>query len=226
MGKGHLCVLFSALFLILVSLGLIVTSIVTDYWYEVDGSSSTNATVVRSFSYSLGMWRKCYKNGIPIDAPAQDRQGDCVFTYKALTKRAEDDMPASDYRYLSLERSWLALMITAAGLELFTILTLICGLWPGECRTFKRSTLYLVAALMSLLASMAGIASGICFIALRDLDHTSRDTFPAKVDTAYGWSFILAWIGTGLALVEGFMFLCLLRMDYDDVGESGKYQTM
>ena len=51
-----------------------------------------------------------------------------------------------------LERSWLALMITAAGVQLFTILALICGLWPGDCRTIKRSSLYLIASIMSLLA--------------------------------------------------------------------------
>lgn len=51
-----------------------------------------------------------------------------------------------------MERSWLGLMITAAGLQFFTILALICGLWPGDCHSIKRSTLYLIAAIMSLLA--------------------------------------------------------------------------
>lgn len=52
-----------------------------------------------------------------------------------------------------LERSWVALMITAGGLQLFTVITLILGLWPGDCRTLKRSTLYLIAAIFTLLAS-------------------------------------------------------------------------
>lgn len=34
-------------------------------------------------------------------APAEDRHGDCVFTYKDLVKRAEDNMSSDDYRYLS-----------------------------------------------------------------------------------------------------------------------------
>lgn len=226
MGKCHLCLLFTVLFLILVSLGLLVTSVVTDFWYDVDGSKSTNSTIRRDFSYTMGMWRKCYKNGIPISAPKEDRQGDCVFTYKDLVKRAEDNLSSDDYRYLSMERSWVALMITGAGLQFFTVLALICGLWPGDCHSIKRSSLYLIAAIMCLLSSMAAIAGGICFIALRDLDHTSRNAYPSNVDTSYDWSFILAWVGTGLCLVEGFIFLGLLRMDYEDVAESGRYQTM
>lgn len=66
MGRCHLCLLFSALFLILVSLGLIVTSITTDFWYEVDGGASPDPVVKRNFSYSIGMWRRCYKRGIPL----------------------------------------------------------------------------------------------------------------------------------------------------------------
>ena len=65
MGKGHLCLLFTALFMILVSLGLIVTSITTDFWYEVDGSGSSDPVVQRNFTSNIGMWRRCYNNGIP-----------------------------------------------------------------------------------------------------------------------------------------------------------------
>lgn len=225
-GKCHLCVLFAVMFLILASLGLLVTSIVTEYWYEVNGEASTNATLRREYSYHMGMWRKCYRHGIPLDIPLEYRQGDCVLTYKNLTMRAEDNMSSDDYRYLSMERSWVALMITAAALLLFTILAVICGLWPGDCHSIKRSTLYLIAAIMCLLAAMAAIASGICFIALRDLDITKRHVFPPEVELSYRWSFILGWVGTGLSLIDGFLFLGLLKMDYEDVAESGRYQTM
>jgi len=73
---------------------------------------------------------------------------------------------------------------------------------------------------------MAAIASGICFIAMRDLDKSSRLQYPTDVSLRYDWSFILGWVGTGLALLEGFMFLALLRMDYEDVAESGRYNHM
>ena len=65
MSSCHMCCLFTVLLFILVSLGLIVTSIVTDFWYSVDGNDSPNATVRRDFTYHFGMWRKCYENGIP-----------------------------------------------------------------------------------------------------------------------------------------------------------------
>ena len=74
--------------------------------------------------------------------------------------------------------------------------------------------------------AMAGIASGICFIAMRDIDETSREIYPDDVNRSYAWSFMLAWAGTGIVLLQGFVFLCLLRMDYDDVAESNNYKTM
>lgn len=225
-GKCHLCLLFMVMFTILISLALIVTSIVTDFWYQVDGSNSKNATIATEFSYAFGMWRRCYKNGIPASETAAERQGDCVFKYKDYVKPAEDSLSTEEYRYISLQRSWVGLMIAAAGLQLFTVLALICGLWPGECKSIKRSTLYLVAALLSLIATMAAVASGISFIALRDIDRITRKIYPTDVDMWYQWSFMLGWIGTGLCLVEGFMFLGLLRMDYDNVKVSGIYQTM
>jgi len=54
---------------------------------------------------------------------------------------------------------------------------------------------------------MAGVASGICFIALRDKDSQSLRIYPDHVTYQYGLSFILAWVGAGLCIVEGFLFL-------------------
>ena len=42
-------------------------------------------------------------------------------------------------------------MITAGALQLFTVIVLIFGLWPGDCKAVKRSSLYLIAAIMSLI---------------------------------------------------------------------------
>lgn len=64
MGRGQLCLLFLVLCMILISLGLMLTSIVTDYWYNVQNSNS-NTTVANTYSYSFGMWRKCYTKDVP-----------------------------------------------------------------------------------------------------------------------------------------------------------------
>ena len=66
MGRGQLCLLFLVLFMILISLACSLVAIVTDYWYtvDVDETKESNATVVNSFTYSFGIWRKCY-NIIP-----------------------------------------------------------------------------------------------------------------------------------------------------------------
>lgn len=214
------------MFLILVSLALLIVSIVTDHWFQVDGSNSNNTTIVTVFSYTFGMWRRCYKNGIPASEASREKQGDCVFIYKDYISQAANSISSDDYRYINLQRSWVGLLIAAAGLQFFTVLSLMCGLWPGECNTIRRSSIYLVASLLTLLATMAAVAGGICFIALRDLDKTSRGIFPSDVNTQYQWSFILGWIGTGLCLIEGFVFLGLLRMDYENVMEKRRYHAM
>ncbi|XP_052262732.1 epithelial membrane protein 2-like [Dreissena polymorpha] len=227
LGKYHLGLLFTVLCLILASLALIVTSITTDFWFKVSADDYATPEVKRNFSYSVGMWRRCYNKEMPLGVKAEDRAGDCVYTYKDLTRRAEDNMSSGEYRYLSLERSWVALMITAGGLQLFTIITLILGLWPMEsAKAVKRSTLYLIAAIMTLFATMAAMASGICFIGMQELNKTSRALYPDSVSKKYDWSFILGWVATGLCFIEGCMFLLLLKKDHEDIRESGKYSTM
>ncbi|KAK3089804.1 hypothetical protein FSP39_006662 [Pinctada imbricata] len=225
MGKGQLCLLFLVLFMILISLALTLVAIVTDYWYtvDVDETKVTNVTVVNSFTYSFGMWRKCY-DVVPDDVPVDRRVNKCAYTYQDLIP-ARDPTSAADKRYLHLERSWVGCLIASAAVQIFAILTLICGLWPADCNPFKRAKLYLVASILCLLAGMCGIASGICFIALRDMDANSREIYPSHTSTKYNYSFMLAWIGNGFCILEGFVFLCLLKMDYNDINESGKYNT-
>ena len=84
MQKSHICWLFVDLFLILASLGLIITSIVTDYWYEVDASAIADVAVQKNFSYTFGMWRKCYKMGLP--------EGMYLWGIYCFTNQGIDDM--------------------------------------------------------------------------------------------------------------------------------------
>jgi hypothetical protein len=78
--------------------------------------------------------------------------------------------------------------------------------------------------------AMCGIASGVCFIALRDLDNeTSRSqtvmppVVPEYASQDYYWSFMLHWIGTGLAFVDSFILLCLMKNSYESVNEDYKF---
>ncbi|XP_061175744.1 uncharacterized protein LOC133184683 [Saccostrea echinata] len=223
MGRGQLCLLFLVLCMILISLGLILTSIVTDYWYTVKNDNS-NTTVANTFSYSFGMWRKCYSKEVPKDVPYERRVNKCAYTYQDLIPRV---MPkkAEDERYLHMERAWVGCAVASAGIQIFAILTMICGLWPAKCNDAKRSTLYLAASILCLIAGMCGIASGICFIALRDMDSTSRDIYPNNTTVQYNFSFMLEWAANSLCILEGFVFLCLLKMDYNDITETGKYNS-
>lgn len=51
-----------------------------------------------------------------------------------------------------LERAWVGCAIASAGIQIFAILTMICGLWPADCANAKRSTLYLVTSILCLIA--------------------------------------------------------------------------
>lgn len=223
MGRGQLCLLFLVLCMILISLGLILTSIVTDYWYNVQNSNS-NATVANTYSYTFGMWRKCYSKDVPKDVPYERRVNKCAYTYQDLVPRS---MPSTEEgaRYLHLERAWVGCAIASAGIQIFAILTMICGLWPADCANAKRSTLYLVTSILCLIAAMCGITSGICFIALRDIDSSSRNIYPNGTTTLYDFSFMMEWASNSLCILEGFIFLCLLKMDYNDITETGKYNS-
>ena len=77
---------------------------------------------------------------------------------------------------------------------------------------------------------MCGIASGICFIAVRDLDNTTFRTravmppaVPEYASQTFDWSFMLHWIATGLCFVDSFLLLCLLKNSYECVNEEAKF---
>lgn len=67
--------------------------------------------------------------------------------------------PILYYLHISLpdlERAWVGCAIASAGIQIFAILTMICGLWPADCANAKRSTLYLVTSILCLIAGNHG----------------------------------------------------------------------
>ncbi|VDI22243.1 Hypothetical predicted protein [Mytilus galloprovincialis] len=221
MGK-HMCAIAVSVFFMISALALTLISIYFDYWYEVDAVNNSNTTIKNTFSYRYGMWRKCYLYEVP-SAEERVRYEKCVYTYEDLIPR-KDPEDSDGIRYLHLERSWVGLLITCGAIQIFAVLTMICGLWP--CRKNpKRSSIYLASAILFLFAAMAGVASNVCFMALRDLDENKNYIYPAKTEIKYDWTFMTSWIGTGLCFILAFMYICLLCVDYDDVNETGKYST-
>ena len=78
--------------------------------------------------------------------------------------------------------------------------------------------------------AMCGITSGICFIAVRDLDNTTFRTravippaVPEYASQSFHWSFMLHWIATGLAFVDSCLLLCLLKNSYERVNDNSKF---
>lgn len=217
-----MCVIGFSVFFMMAALALTLISIYFDYWYEVDASGSSNVTVRYEFSYRYGMWRKCYLNKVPSNE-TKIRYGQCVYTYEDLVPKDPPET-TDEIRYLHLERSWVGCLIACGGIQIFAVLSMICGLWP--CRTNpKRSKIYLVTAILFLLAAMAGVASNVCFMALRDLDQNKYYIYPQDTKIKYDWTFMTSWIGTGLCFILAFMYICLMCIDYDDINETGKYST-
>ncbi|ESO87432.1 hypothetical protein LOTGIDRAFT_235099 [Lottia gigantea] len=228
MGNKFVC-LGVVLFMILASLTLNLVAILTDHWYNVQADSLGNSTFQSKWTYHYGIWKKCYES-LPSDTPVVKERvgsnGNCIFIYEDMIQSHEDTLPYDDQLYLHLTRCFVAFAILCGGIQLFTILTLICGVWPADCHNIKRSKIYLGAALMLLLATICGSVSGICFIALRDLDVDPQNLYPQGVASNYDWSFMIHWISTGMCIVESCILLCLLKESYDDVAEKFSYYNI
>ncbi|KAK7502403.1 hypothetical protein BaRGS_00006356 [Batillaria attramentaria] len=160
------------------------------------------------------------------------RDGDCIYIHEELIQKHEEDLDFDHRLRLHLSRTVVGCSIAAAALQLAVLVSLLCGVWPGQCDVIRRSRLYLATSLILMLATMSGVASGICFIALRDLDNTTfKDMVvmppppPSSTNQNYDWSFMVHWIGTGLALVDSFILLCLLRNSYESVNDDVKYYS-
>ncbi|XP_046584691.1 transmembrane protein 178A-like [Haliotis rubra] len=213
--------LIFVLFLLLAALTLTLIGVLTEYWYYVEADSNLNETMQQHWNYNYGLWKKCYTD-IPRDI-VKNKVGSCVTIYQDLIKRDESSLDKDGQVYMHLSRSVVGFAIAMGAVQLAAVFTLICGNWPGNCKTIRKGKLYLSASLILLFATMCGIVSGISFIALRDLDRKDRGMYPYGVSSQYGWSFMVTWISAGLNIVDSFILLCLLRTVYDDVNEGKKY---
>lgn len=79
----------------------------------------------------------------------------CTFTqlfYSCIYCLIKQCYLCTHYIFSDLERAWVGCAIASAGIQIFAILTMICGLWPADCANAKRSTLYLVTSILCLIA--------------------------------------------------------------------------
>ncbi|XP_041362266.1 uncharacterized protein LOC121378254 [Gigantopelta aegis] len=225
MGGRQYCMLIFILFILLAAFGLNIVGILTDNWYEVKTTDpSLNSTTKHAWNYHYGMWRRCFDT-IPEGIPITERSGKCITTYRDLIKRNEDALTNDERIKLHVSRAHVAFAIVCGAAELSALIVLLCGMWPGNCRRVLKGGLFLTTSLILFFATICGITSGICFIALRDLDQSRYAIYPDGVTSNYTWSFMIHWIGTGLCLVDSFILLCLIRRTYDDVTELGAYSA-
>ncbi|GFR63480.1 hypothetical protein ElyMa_001895900 [Elysia marginata] len=188
----------TALMILVISLAATIVAILTDNWYmvEPEGGAVVSEMEKRENTYSFGFWRRCYD-----DQPA------------SLSPTGQLDNDGRDY----LSRSYIGLSLASAAAQLATIITLLCGAWPGDCKRMRKVSLYACALGVLVFAILTSIASGVCFIAARDVETDDLHLYRG-LDTEYGWSFMLHWIGAGLTVVDGFLLMGMMRYTHEDVG--------
>ncbi|KAK7113636.1 uncharacterized protein [Littorina saxatilis] len=226
---GQYYVLVLVLFLLLASLALTIVALLTDNWYRVHTPDNVNPEAKKKYNFHFGLWRLCYEDmpeAIANDESYDKEGSSCIFIHKALIQKDEESMDYDSKLRLHLSRTVLGCNIAAAAVMLFSMIALMCGVWPAKCDNVKKPGLFLSVSILLLFATLCGIASGVCFIAVRDLDNTTVRTkavlppaVPLYASQMFDWSFMLHWIGTGLAFVDSFLLLCLLKNSYDLVNE-------
>ncbi|CAL1531569.1 unnamed protein product [Lymnaea stagnalis] len=211
-----------SMLVLLVSLGLTIAAILTDYWFLVGTDSVASDESRRRNNFNFGFWKKCYED-MPEVVPSDEHSSataNCVTIYERLT---DTDANSSRELVIQLSRSYIGLSITSAAAQLATILILLCGSWPGDCQRLAKPGLYITATFVLVIATMSGAAAGICFIAARDVERTDLALYEG-LTTDYGWSFMLHWIGAGLCFLDGFLILFMLRFSYEEV--NSKFQNL
>ncbi|KAK3767532.1 hypothetical protein RRG08_003964 [Elysia crispata] len=212
---------FVATLLILVaSLAATIVAILTDHWYSVETDGVFSESEKRENTYSFGLWRRCYDHQPPsLSANGQlsNKGRDCMTIYEDLIPSSETNMTSDEKLVMNLSRSYICLALVNAVATLATILTLLCGAWPGDCNRMRKVSLYACALVIQVFAMLTSIASGVCFIAARDVETDDLHLYHG-LDTEYSWSFMVHWIGAGLAVLAGFILMGMLRWSHEDVG--------
>ncbi|RUS79593.1 hypothetical protein EGW08_012641 [Elysia chlorotica] len=208
------------LLILVTSLAATIVAILTDHWYLVETEGVVSEIQKRENTYSFGLWRRCYDNQPPSLSPngqLTNRGRDCMAIYKDLIPKSESNMTSDQELVMNLSRSYICLALGSAAAILATIITLLCGAWPADCKQWRKVSLYACALAVQVVAILSSIASGVCFIAARDVETDDLHLYRG-LDTEYGWSFMVHWVGAGLNVIAGFILICMMRWTHEDVG--------
>lgn len=211
----------TVLLILVASLAATIVAILTDYWYLVEPQGVVTEVDRRENTYSFGFWRRCYDNQPASLSPTGQLSHDgrdCMAIYKDLIPSSESNMTSDEKLVMHLSRSYIGLALASAAAQLATIITLLCGAWPGDCnQQMRKVSIYACGLAVLVLAMLTSTASGVCFIAARDVEADDLHLYRG-LDTEYGWSFMLHWIGAGLTVLDGFILICMVRCTHEDVG--------
>ncbi|XP_055346875.1 uncharacterized protein LOC129594241 [Paramacrobiotus metropolitanus] len=166
------------------------------------------------FPRTIGLWRICFPMEIPYGVDVYRSPTDTSCVNVDYPKDLDSGMDAWNRARVHLMRTILALFIAGFAMELLSFFVGVFGCWrrsPGLLVT--TGTFMILAWLLD--AGALAIWHGV------DYMETKRMQFPTNVyytyrtwppilqqytTRNYSWSFMLAWIGCGMALVSA-MFL-------------------
>lgn len=205
MSQGQMLWAFLSIFLCFVSLGLMCASIGTNSWVQTS-KNMTDYTEVTD----IGLWKIC------ISEVKSDGWVRKTCSYRELIDSA--DKTTQGMLQMRLDQCFVIFVCLSAFVQLITHLILLCGV-PDCCSSLKKTHLFFIVAVTQLLAVLLGIVGCICFIALQDELYKTT----TSITLTYQWSFMLAWISVGLCLIESGIFVVLVKVCFDNVFQSGKF---
>lgn len=205
----------------------------TDNWYEIrikreelekelDGNAILQEMFqsdIRFFDRDEGIFRICFPNEKPKKVPlyVSPVQTSCLnmnyYLSEGSTANQTDD---AWWERLHMARSVVGLFISSFFFIFISFFTGIAGCWKrSRGNVVATGLLLLLAALVD--AGAMGLWHGVQYYDSKVLKtgDTSYENWPKELkgmtDFYYGWSYILAWIGVGMSLLTGILFLCAAR---------------
>lgn len=206
----------------------------TDNWYEIRVDRNKTKTRLESsgadssqmdtdphyFNRDEGLFRVCFPEKKPRGKTLymSPIQTECEnINYYIPEDETSDKFSEQRWERLHMARSMVALFIVGFFFIFLSFFTGIAGCWKrSHGNIVATGLLQLMAALVS--AGSMGLWHGVQYYDFQKLrDDMSYFAWPDVLkqkgitEFFYGWSYILAWIGVGMALITSILFLSAAR---------------
>ncbi|KAH9365433.1 hypothetical protein HPB48_010139 [Haemaphysalis longicornis] len=170
----------------------------------------------------------------PVETFMSPVQTDCVnVNYYIPEDEQSDHFSEQRWERMHMARSVVALFIISFFFAFLSFFTGIAGCWKRSNSNIIATGLLQILAALTVAGAM-GLWHGVEYYDFKKLhDNMSVYSWPAILrrkgvtEFAYGWSYMLAWVGVGTSLLTGILFLasarCLRREKKADQAKNMQY---